>query len=232
MWTSQVTALAGDCRVITPDQRGFGGSPLGGDPPSLDVAADDLAALLDRLELDRVVLAGLSMGGYLAMAFLRRYPGRVGALGLLDTRAGADSAEAAANRYLLAAALEAQGSAAVLLDMLPALLGATTRGSRPAVVSAVTQLVASAPAAGAAWAQRAMAVRPDSFAVLRSVTVPALVLVGSEDTLSLPVEAEAMAAAIPGAALVRVPDSGHLTAMERPEEVTAALRELVRRARE
>jgi len=96
----------------------------------------------------------------------------------------------------------------------------------------VTQLVASAPAAGAAWAQRAMAVRPDSFAVLRSVTVPALVLVGSEDTLSLPVEAEAMAAAIPGAALVRVPDSGHLTAMERPEEVTAALRELVRRARE
>jgi len=91
MWTSQVTALAGDCRVITPDQRGFGGSPLGGDPPSLDVAADDLAALLDRLELDRVVLAGLSMGGYLAMAFLRRYPGRVGALGLLDTRAGADS---------------------------------------------------------------------------------------------------------------------------------------------
>src|SRR5579884_846254 len=90
MWLAQREALSGDYRVITPDQRGFGGSPLGEDEPSLDAAADDLAALLDGKDLDRVVLGGLSMGGYVAMAFLRRHPQRVAALVLADTRAGAD----------------------------------------------------------------------------------------------------------------------------------------------
>ena len=90
MWMSQREELAASCRVITPDQRGFGGSPLGDDPPSLDAAADDVAALLDKLGLDRVVLGGLSMGGYVAMSFLRRHGDRVDALVLADSKATAD----------------------------------------------------------------------------------------------------------------------------------------------
>src|SRR4051794_15742165 len=102
MWLAQRESLSGAHRVITPDLRGFGGSPLGADEPSLDVAADDVAMLLDSLGLDRVVLGGLSMGGYVAMAFVRRHGDRVRALVLADTKAGADSPQVRANRERIA----------------------------------------------------------------------------------------------------------------------------------
>src|SRR2546423_12564964 len=86
MWLAQREALSDICRVITPDFRGFGGSPLGVDEPSLDAFADDVARLLDARELDRVVLGGLSMGGYVAMAFVRRHPDRLRGLVLADTK--------------------------------------------------------------------------------------------------------------------------------------------------
>ena len=124
MWLEQRNALGDRCRVITPDLRGFGGSPLGDDEPSLDAMADDVAAMLDGLELDRVVLGGLSMGGYVAMAFLRRHAGRVAALVLADTKATADAPEAAANRERIAARLRSDDSSDVLVeDVLPSLLG-------------------------------------------------------------------------------------------------------------
>lgn len=210
--------------AVTPDQRGFGSAPLGDAPPSLDVAADDVAALLDERGLDRVVLGGLSMGGYVAMAFLRRHPARVGALVLADTKMTADPPAAAANRERLAAAVEAAGSSALLVDeLLPKLVGATTRSTRPDVVSRVRAMVETAPPAGVAWAQRAMAARPDSAETLAAVEVPTLVVVGEEDALSPVADAEAMAATIPGARLAVLPGAGHLTAMEDPEAFAAVL---------
>jgi pimeloyl-ACP methyl ester carboxylesterase len=224
MWLDVAGGLAGRYRVIAPDQRGWGGSPLGDGPPSLDAAAGDVAALLDRLGLDRVVLGGLSMGGYVAMAFARRYPERLRGLVLADTKATADTPAAAENRERIARTAEETGSGDVLLEsVLPALVGATTRAERPMVYEQVRELVLAAPPAAVAWAQRAMAARPDSFDTLRAVAVPALVLVGDEDTLATPADAAAMAAALPDATLVTVPGSGHLTAMERPDAVVAAL---------
>lgn len=218
MWLEQRNALSDVCRVITPDQRGFGGSPLGEDPPSLDAAADDVAELLDRLELDRVVLGGLSMGGYVAMAFLRRHPGRVSALVLADTKATADPDAARANRERIAAAVESDESSTVLVDdVLPALLGTTTSTSRPLVSGRVRALVQAAPASAVAWAQRAVAARPDSLDTLRAFAGPALVVVGSEDALSPPADAETMAAALPDGRLVVLQEAGHLTAVETPE---------------
>lgn len=218
MWLDQRNALGDRYRVITPDQRGFGGSPLGDDPPSLDEAADDLAAVLDGLGLDRVVLGGLSMGAYAAMAFLRRHPGRVSALVLADTKAGADAPEAAANRERIAARLEADGSTDALVeDVLPALLGATTVRERPLAAGRVRALLSSAPPAAAAWAQLAMAARPDSMPTLREADVPALVLRGDEDALSSQDDAEAMVEALPQSRLVVLPGAGHLTAVEVPE---------------
>src|SRR3954469_15908446 len=127
MWLAQREGLANGWRVITPDLRGFGGSPMADDEPSLDVAADDVAALLDGLGLDRVVLGGLSMGGYVAMAFLRRHADRVGGLVLADTKAGADSPEGRANRERIAAAVLDDPESTVLVDqVLPTLLGPTT----------------------------------------------------------------------------------------------------------
>ena len=222
MWMSQREELAASCRVITPDQRGFGGSPLGEDAPSLDAAADDVAALLDRLGLDRVVLGGLSMGGYVAMAFLRRYVDRVDALLLADTKATADPEAAKANRERIAAAVEGDATSTVLVDeVLPTLLGTKTVAARPLVAGRVRGLVQAAPPPAVAWAQRAMAARPDSFETLRAFDRQALVVVGEQDTLSPPTDAEAIAAALPQGRLVVLPEAGHLTAVETPEAFNA-----------
>lgn len=224
MWLDQREQLAAAYRVITPDQRGFGGSALGTDEPSLDLVADDLAALLDALELERVVLGGLSMGGYAAMAFWRRHRDRVSALVLADTRAGPDPAEVKANRERIAAMLDADpGSPVLVEELLPNLVGLTTRAERALVHGRVRGFVQAAPAAAAAWAERAMAARPDSTGSLRGVDVPTLVVVGEEDQPSPPAEAEAITAAIPGARLARIPRAGHLTAVEAPAEFNAAL---------
>jgi pimeloyl-ACP methyl ester carboxylesterase len=228
MWSAQREALGGSYRVICPDQRGFGGTQLGHDEPSLDEVADDVAAMLDTRKVDTCVLGGLSMGGYLAMAFLRRHPERVRGLILADTKASADSEEAAANRRRIADAVIEAGDSALLLDeVLPTLVGTTTKERRPLVYGRVKALVERAPAYAVAWAQRAMSARPDSLDALRGVRVPALVVWGEEDTLSTRSEAGAMVDALPDARLVTIPDAGHLTAVEAPEEFNAAVGEFL-----
>jgi pimeloyl-ACP methyl ester carboxylesterase len=228
MWLEQRNDLADAFRIITPDLRGFGGSQLGYDEPSLDHMADDVAALLDSLGLDRVVLGGLSMGGYAAMAFARRHRERIAGLLLADTKAAADPEAARTNRHRIADVLDESGTTQVLLDdVLPALLGETTVVERPMVQGRVRALVEDAPPPAAAWAQRAMAARPDSFDTLRAVTVPALVVAGEQDALSTLADAQAMVDALPEARLVVVPRSGHLTAVEAPEAFNAAAREFL-----
>jgi pimeloyl-ACP methyl ester carboxylesterase len=221
MWLAQREEVAGVCRVITPDQRGFGGSELGDDEPSLDACADDLARLLDRLELDQVVLGGLSMGGYVAMAFLRRHPDRAAALLLADTKASADPEAARANRERIAQAVLEEDSTVLVDDVLPSLLGSTTVASRPMVSGRVRGLVQAAPGPAVAWAQRAMAARPDSFDTLRAFDRPALVVVGEEDALSPVADAQAMADALPQGRLAVLPEAGPLAAVVSPEAFTA-----------
>jgi pimeloyl-ACP methyl ester carboxylesterase len=236
MWAPQVAALRERCQVIVPDVRGFGAAreqltdPLeaGLDGPGwVDLIADDLARLLDELGLERVVLAGLSMGGYVAFAFLRRHAERLGALALVDTKASADTREAAGNRLKMAERVLAEGVAIVPELMLPVLLGATTRARRSEVVERVTALILEQDPRAIAAAQRGMAGRPDSGGVLGSIGVPVLVLVGAEDEPTPPSASRAMAAAIPGARLVEVPRAGHLAGLEQPEEVNHALYQFV-----
>ena len=227
-WSPQREALSGSYRVLCPDQRGFGGSQLGWDEPDLDHVADDVAAMLDSRKLDTVVLGGLSMGGYVAMAFARRHPQRLRALVLADTKAGTDAPEAAADRLRIADEVLAAASSAQLVDaLMPKLVGATTKERRPLVIGRLKATIESAPPPAVAWAQRAMAARPDSFETLRSVSVPSLVIVGDEDELSPPAEAEAMAEALPDARLARVPAAGHMSSMEAPEAFNAALLEFL-----
>jgi pimeloyl-ACP methyl ester carboxylesterase len=230
MWLSQRESLSDACRVLTPDLRGFGGSPLGEDDPDLNHMADDVAALLDTRGLDAVVLGGLSLGGYVAMAFCRRHLDRVAALVLADTKATADTPEARENRESMARAVLEEGSARGVVDeLLPKVLGETTLARRPMVCGRVKGLMQSAPPAAVAWAQRAMAQRPDSTDTLRKVPVPALVVVGEEDTLTPPSESEAMVDGLPDGRLVRLPEVGHLSAIETPEQFDAAVREFVGR---
>ena len=228
MWAEQRDALGARHLVVTPDLRGFGHSARGSDEPSLDRMADDVAAVLDRLEMDRVVLGGLSMGGYVTMAFLRRHADRVQAVVLADTKAGADPQPARDKRERIAARLQAErGTDALVDEVLPTLLGRTTERDRPAVVARVHQLVRAADPDAAAWAQRAMAARPDSHDTLRAADLPALVVRGDEDELSTAEDADAMVAALPRGRLVVLPGVGHLSAVEDPAAFTAALREFL-----
>jgi pimeloyl-ACP methyl ester carboxylesterase len=213
--------------VLTPDLPGFGGRPVASGEPSLDVFADDVAGALERVE-GRVVLGGLSMGGYSLMALLRRHPdvvaSKVAGLVLADTKAGADAPAAAENRERIARTILEERSARVLHDdVLPGLLGATTFAERPDVVARVRSMLEAASPEGVAWAQRAMAARPDSHDALRACSVPTLVVRGDEDALSSAQDTQAMVDALPHGQLAVLERSGHLTALEDPRAFAAAV---------
>ncbi|MBG0821233.1 alpha/beta fold hydrolase [Planomonospora sp. ID91781] len=228
MWLAQREGLAATCKVITPDLRGFGGSPLGDDEPSVDVMADDVVRLLDEEGIDRAVVGGQSMGGYVTMALCRRHPDRLLGAVLADTKATADSEAARAGRERIAAAVLERGTSVLVDEVLPGLVGSTTRQRRAMVFGRVRGLVQSAPPAAVAWAQRAMAARPDSFGTLRGLKVPALVIVGEEDGLSPPSDAEAMAEAVPDGRLTVIEKAGHLSAVEQPEAFNRAVAAFLR----
>ncbi|MFE6053234.1 alpha/beta fold hydrolase [Kitasatospora sp. NPDC056446] len=231
MWSSQLDGLPGptghEARVLAPDQRGFGGTGLGTDEPSLDRVADDLALLLDAAGIGRAVVGGLSMGGYVALAFARRHPGRLSGLLLANTRATADTDAVRANRERIAAAVTARASVRLLLDeeVAAGQLGPDSRH----LVERVEAMVAAASPAAVAWAQRAMAARPDTLDVLAGLRVPVAVVAGAQDPLVAPQEAELMLRARPDAELTVIPAVGHLSALEAPEAFDAAARALLLR---
>ncbi|MCP2261030.1 Pimeloyl-ACP methyl ester carboxylesterase [Streptoalloteichus tenebrarius] len=235
MWDAVRAPLAERVRLVTPDQRGLGRTPLDENgqlpAPDLDVVAEDLLRLLDHLGIDRAILGGCSMGGYVAMAVLRKAPERVAGLVLASTKAVADTEEQRAARLAVAARAEADGTAGWLADsVLPTLVGETSHAERPDVVAAVRALVERQPATGVAWAQRAMAARPDSTETLRSARVPALVLAGEEDRLTPPEVARDLVGLMPRSELVVLPRCGHLAPVEAPEAFAAAVLDWLPRA--
>ncbi|MHA6800956.1 alpha/beta fold hydrolase [Bounagaea algeriensis] len=226
MWNGARARLEQQARVITPDQRGMGQSPLvdartpdtSADDPGLPTVAADVLALLDDLGLDRVMLGGCSMGGYAAMAVLRAAPERVNGLLLVDTKAAADAEQARANRLSVAERAESEGVDGWLAgDMLPNLLGTTTHETRSAVVERARAIIDSQAGAGVAWAQRAMAARPDNTELLRSYTGPVLVVSGAEDAITPPEDAAALAEQLPSGEFHSVPGTGHLSPLEDPD---------------
>ena len=227
MWRGQSEVLSATCRVIAPDLRGLGETPLGGETVTMGGMAEDVAALLDTLGVERAVLGGLSMGGYVAFEFLRRFPRRVRALVLSDTRPQADTEEARRTREENAQRVLRDGMGPLVDSMLPKLLSDGTREGSPDVVERVRAMMLGIRPEGAAAALRAMAVRRDQTDLLPSVDVPTLIVVGAEDSITPPAEAEAMAAKIKGARLVRLEGAAHLSNVERPEEFNRALADFV-----
>jgi pimeloyl-ACP methyl ester carboxylesterase len=224
MWERQVAALSGSYRLIVPDLRGFGASPPVPGTASLDQYADDLAGLLTHLGLEHVSVAGLSMGGYIAFALLRRHRAQVDALVLADTRPQPDTEEGQRAREDNARLAEQQGAGAIATQMLPKLLSSSAPEQLRAEVRGIIE---ANDRAGIAAALRAMAARPDSTPLLASIAVPTLILVGAEDGLTPPSDARAMHAAIPGSRLVELPGAGHLANMEAPEAFNAAVDDLL-----
>jgi 3-oxoadipate enol-lactonase len=219
MWRKTAAVLAGQRRVITPDMRGFGLSDLASDGFSIADMADDVAALLDALGLPAATVGGMSMGGYVALAFARRHRDRLQSLVLADTKAASDTPEARQGRQAAITLVETQGVAALLEKQIPRLLSASASESLRAEVRA---LGAQPPNAVIA-AIRALRDRPDRTAELPKIAVPTLVVVGAEDALAPPGEARTMAAAIPNARVVEIPGAGHLSNLENPDAFAAAL---------
>jgi 3-oxoadipate enol-lactonase len=224
MWNAQLDALSANHRLIAPDLRGFGRSSVTEGTVTMEQFADDLAMMLDRLNIQQpVALCGLSMGGYVAFQFLRKYPARVRSLVLCDTRSVADTPEGAAARRQMADKVVAEGTAPVAEALLPKLLHPRTPSDRPAVAQAVREMILSTDPRGIAAAQRGMAARSDVTAQLPTISVRTLVLVGQEDAISPLDEMRKLAEAIPGAQFVAVPDAGHMAPMENPAFVNDAI---------
>ena len=225
-WRPQLDRLSA-WHCLAPDLRGF----TGGTPPaggySMAVYADDLVAVLDASGIERAVWCGLSMGGYILFEVLRRHPERVLGVMLCDTKAEPDTPEGKAGRDEMVRVAEREGPAAIAERLLPKLLGPTTRAQRPHVVAAVRAMAERLQVAGIVGALRAMRDRPDSQPLLEKISVPTLVLGGSEDEISPAVGMRAMAQRIRGARYVEVPEAGHLAPLERPELVNGALEDFL-----
>ena len=223
LWDAQIAGLSAGVRVIAPDLRGSGKSDVPPGPYSVDRYAGDLVGLLDALAIRSAVVAGLSMGGYIAFALWRRHPERVQALVLADTRAEPDSPQARANRDASAVRVREIGPAAFAEEMLPRIM-APSNLEDPRIRGRALRMMTAQPADGLVGALGALRDRPESRDLLPGITVPALVIVGREDSLTTPADARAMAGAIPAAWIAEVPHAGHLSPLENPRAFNAALR--------
>jgi 3-oxoadipate enol-lactonase len=227
MWQAQVAALKNQYRCITLDLRGFGHSDVVAGTTLMSQMASDVRELMKALEIDKAVLVGLSMGGYVALSFYRYFPEVVRALVLADTRATADAEEARTNRLLSAEKAVREGAAAIADETTPKLLGDTTINTNPDLVKLVHAIQAANSPEGIAAAQRGMAVRADSTELLSQINCPVLIIVGSEDKLTPPREAEVIHQGIPNSQLRVIENAGHLSNLETPDEFNQALAEFL-----
>jgi 3-oxoadipate enol-lactonase len=223
MWDGQLALAEGGWRVIAPHFRGVDGGA--GDPPatSLEDYAGDVIDLLDALHIKQTVVGGLSMGGYAAFAMLRHAARYVQGLILADTRPEADTPEGVEGRRKMLELVQAKGPPAVAEEMIPKLLGETTRRARPDLVDRVRSLVLSNSADAIAGAIRALMTRPDSTPLLSTIHVPTLLVVGDEDTVTPPAIAENMHRSIAGSEVTVISGAGHLSNLEQPGAFNGAV---------
>lgn len=224
MWRPQLDAQPAGWRVIAPDFAGLGDSD---DHDVATVAFDDyprdIVAMLDRLGVRQAVLCGLSLGGYVALAVARIAPERVRGLVLADTKAAADSVQAREGRTRLLDVLSERGVDGVADEMIPKLLGETTRRQRPALAGDVRSIILTNDPEGIRRAILRLMHRPDATPGLSKIDAPTLVLAGAEDVVTPPSDAEALAGAIRGASLQTIDAAGHLSSLEQPAAFNGAL---------
>jgi len=223
LWNEQVAVLSSSYRVIAPDLRGFGESDAAPGTATMNVMARDVALLMDHLEIPRAAIGGLSMGGYVALAFYKQFPSRVRALVLANTRSQGDTEEGKETRAQQAERALNEGMAGIADGMLPKLLTPETVSKRPEVVKRVRDMMLKTKPEGAAAALYGMAEREDQTQLLEKITVPALIMVGAEDAITPVADSEKMHAAIPSSRLVVIESAGHVSNFERTEQFNDAL---------
>jgi pimeloyl-ACP methyl ester carboxylesterase len=226
-WLPVAQALSARYRVILPDLRGHGDSGVGEGPATMEKHASDIARVMDDADVGRAPLIGVSIGGYALFEFWRRHRGRVSAIGLCNTKAPADSAEARGGRLQAANDVLERGTELFFETMIPRLLGKTTREMRPDLVEGALRMMRKMSPEDVAQVQRGLAVRPDSAETLKSINVPTLLVTGDEDILTGVNEAELMRQHISGSQLRVIPKAGHYSPWEQPEEAGRLLRQFL-----
>lgn len=228
MWGEQVEELKQNHRVIVPDLRGHGESAVTAVPATMQNMAGDIASLLETLNITRATIAGLSMGGYVALAFYRLFPLRVRSLVLADTRAQAETEEGKQNRVQQAEKASRDGMEGIADALLPKLLAPETVTRHPEIVKRLRKMMVETDPEGAAAALRGMAQRQDQSAFLSRIIAPALILVGKEDSITPVADAELMHREIGGSRLQVIEGAGHISNLEKPEEFNKALVKFLR----
>lgn len=227
-WLPVVDALASRFRLIIADLRGHGQSTPGEGPATMQKHARDILRICEEARGHRAVFIGCSIGGYINFEIWRQERERVRAFGFIDTKAPPDNADARANRLKAADDVLARGPEPFIDNLLPKLVGPSTRANRPDIAAAVRAMMMESSAAGIAAIQRGMAERPDSTPTLSTINVPTLVIFGDEDDVPL-AEGEAIRAAIRNAEMRVIKKAGHYSPFEKPEEVGRILREWLER---
>lgn len=228
MWREQFEELKHHHRVIVPDLRGHGQSAVTPGVVTMSDMADDVAALLERLEVSRPAIGGLSMGGYVALAFCRRFPLQVRSLVLADTRAQGDTEEGKLNREQQAEKALREGMEGIANALLPKLLSPETVATRPEIVKRVRDMMVATDPRGAAAALRGMAQRQDQTSFLSHIIAPTLVLAGTKDTLTPVADAELMHHEIGGSSMKIIEGAAHVSNIEKPEEFNRVVVEFLR----
>lgn len=227
MWNKQVEAFSANYRVIVPDLRGYGETTVVPGKTTMEEMARDLAALLDALAIDRVILGGLSMGGQIVFEFYHQFPERVSALLLADTQPQAETEQGRITRYATAQRIIDQGMHILAEELLPKLLSPKTFAEHSDVVDKVRQMIVRTKPEGAAAALRGRAERRDYTPLLQKIAVPTLIVVGSEDEYTPVSDAELMHRGIAGSQLAVFTGIGHIPNMECPDEFNATLRQFL-----
>ena len=216
MWEPQLEALPHRYRAVAYDVRGHGDSEVGHGQYTVELFVDDLIGLLDHLAVDRAVVCGLSMGGYIALRAVERHPERFRGLVLCDTRSEADTDEAKVKRAGTIAAVRSRGVPAFAKEFVKLVLAPRTIKANPAVVQMTREMITATDPVGVCGTLLALAARTDTTPALPAMNLPALILVGEHDTLTPPTDAQAMARALPEAALHVIPDAAHMSNLENP----------------
>jgi 3-oxoadipate enol-lactonase len=227
MFEPQMEAFSRDRRVIAPDYPGFGRSPRTPAQPDMRYYAEGVRGLLDRLEVEHVLLGGVSMGGYVAFECLRLFPERVSGLVLANTRPEPDSEETKENRREMARRVAEEGVGVLIELQMERLLARSTLEGNEEVVEKVRAMILESNPNGVVAALGAMRERPDSTPLLGKIKTPTLVIGGDEDGISSPEVMGAMAEEIPDSRHVTLPGAGHLSNLEAPEGFNAALKEFL-----
>ncbi len=226
-WWAVAERLSQQYRLIMPDLRGLGDSTPGDGPATMEKHAEDLRRLCDDARVGKAVFVGVSIGGYILFEFWRRFRERVTALGFCNTRAGADTAEGRKGRLESAKQIEERGTEMFIDDLLPKLLGETTKRNRPDIVAEARRMALGTSGRGLIANQLGMAARPDSTPMLQTINVPTLCVGGGEDIPAPTAEIERIHEGIRGSKLRLIQQAGHFAALERPTEFAEILREFL-----